>query len=255
MNGSTIASIIKNKGVEKIVALAVSDFPTAQLAQDAGIDLILVGDSLGMVTLGLPNTAQVDIDMIVHHTKAVSRSQGNAVIVADLPFPGVAEDFVTILQKATQLLRAGAGAVKIEGGDPDAVEKIERLINAGIPIMGHIGLLPQQVQALGGYRQFGKTEGEIDMLVGQAESLQNAGAFAVVLEMVIAQGAKKITEILSIPTIGIGSGQDTDGQILVSHDLLGFTQGKIPSFVTPIVNLKDTILETFKTYRREVHNS
>ena len=255
MNSSTIASIIKSKGIEKVVALAISDFPTAQLAQDAGIDLILVGDSLGMVTLGLSNTTQVDIDMIVHHTKAVSRSHGKALIAADLPFPGVAEDFEKILQKATQLLRAGAGAIKVEGGSTDAIEKIERLINAGIPIMGHLGLLPQQVQALGGYRQFGKTEAEIKLLKAQAKRLQEAGIFALVLEMVAASGAREITEILSIPTIGIGSGQNTDGQILVSHDLLGLTQGKMPSFVKPMAKLKNTILKTFRTYQKEVRNS
>lgn len=214
---------------ERISALTAYDYPTARLLDEAGIDVILVGDSLGMVVLGFEDTTEVTLDVMVHHTRAAARGVKRALLVADMPIHTyhTAEQ---ALATARELIAAGATAVKLEGGQSH-VAQIEAVVAAGIPLMGHIGMLPQRVREEGGYKLKGRTEAEAEMLLRDARAVQAAGAFAVVLEIVARETTRRITEALEIPTIGIGSGDDCDGQILVTHDLIGLFPWFVPKFV------------------------
>jgi 3-methyl-2-oxobutanoate hydroxymethyltransferase len=221
---------LKSRG-QKLVMLTAYDYPLARLLDEAGVDILLVGDSLGMVVLGYPDTTHVTMEEMLHHTRAVGRAADNAVVVADLPYASY-ENPEQAVVNARCLVEAGAHAVKLEGGVTRA-EQISAIVQDGIPVVGHIGMLPQHVREEGGYKIKGKTPEQSDALLADAQAVEEAGAFAVVMELVKPDAAKRITETLRIPTIGIGSGQDCDGQVLVTHDLVGMFPWFTPKFVKP----------------------
>ncbi len=219
----------KKRRGESITSLTAYDYPTARLLDEEGIDIILVGDSLGMVVLGYEDTTEVTLEMMVHHTRAAARGVKRALLVADLPIHTYDTPKVA-LASARTLIEAGAQAVKLEGG-ASHVAQIEAIVQAGIPLMAHIGMLPQSVREEGGYKLKGRTQASADALMNDARAIERAGAFSVVLELVAAETARQISETLEIPTIGIGSGESCDGQILVTHDLIGFFPWFKPKFV------------------------
>jgi 3-methyl-2-oxobutanoate hydroxymethyltransferase len=249
----TILDIYKKKAEgKKITMLTAYDFPTAQIVDQAGIDIILVGDSLGMVVQGVTSTLPVTMDEMLYHTKMVSRAAASAMVVGDMPFLSYQTGREDAVRNAGRFLKeAGAEAVKLEGGTHMA-EAIRAIVNAGIPVMAHIGLTPQYVHALGGFKVQGKDEAAREKILADARAVQDAGAFAVVLEAMPASLAKEIHEILHIPAIGIGAGPDCDGQVLVIHDLLGLFDRFTPKFVKKYVNLKDQALKAVKEYKRDV---
>lgn len=218
----------KQRG-EPITALTAYDYPTARLLDEAGVDVILVGDSLGMVVLGYEDTTEVTLDEMVHHTRAAARAVKRALLVADMPFHTY-DTPAQALATARRLVAAGAQAVKLEGGVTH-VAQIEAVVAAGIPLMGHIGMLPQSVREEGGYKLKGRTAAEAEALIRDGRAVESAGAFAVVLEIVQAETARRVTQALQIPTIGIASGENCDGQILVTHDLIGLFPWFVPKFV------------------------
>jgi 3-methyl-2-oxobutanoate hydroxymethyltransferase len=228
----------KQRG-DRVTALTAYDYPTARLLDESGIDIILVGDSLGMVVLGYEDTTQVTLAEMVHHTRAVARGVKQALIVGDLPIHTY-DDAAQAVSSARALVEAGAQAVKLEGG-ASHVWQIEAIVAAGIPVMGHIGMLPQSVRAEGGYKVKGRTQAEAEALLRDAEAVEKAGGFAVVLEIVSPETARQITSALQIPTIGIGSGSHCDGQILVTHDLIGLFPWFTPKFVSPEARVADDI--------------
>jgi 3-methyl-2-oxobutanoate hydroxymethyltransferase len=236
---------MKERG-EKITALTAYDYPTARLLDESGIDIILVGDSLGMVVLGYQDTTPVTLEEMLHHTRAVARGAKRALLVADMPIhtydtPNQA------LGTARKFLEAGAQGVKLEGG-ASHVAQIEAITSAGIPFMAHIGMLPQSVREEGGYRIKGRTQAEAEALLADARAVEKAGAFSVVLEIVIADLAKKISQSIGIPTIGIGSGEHCDGQILVTHDLIGLFPWFTPKFVSPQAQVADEIRKATQAF-------
>ncbi len=221
----------KKRRGEQITALTAYDYPTARLLDEAGVDLILVGDSLGMVVLGYADTTEVTLEEMLHHTRIVARAVNRAPLIADLPIHTY-DTPAQALATARALVGAGAQAVKLEGG-ASHVAQIEAIVQAGIPFMAHIGMLPQSVRQEGGYKLKGRTPAEAEVLLRDAQAIEDAGAFAVVLEIVAAETARQISEALTIPTIGIGSGESCDGQILVTHDLIGLFPWFVPKFVKP----------------------
>lgn len=252
MPQKTTKDIRLAKGKEKIAMLTAYDYPTAAILDEAGIDILLVGDSLGNVVLGFPNTLQVTLENIIHHTQAVVRGTKNALVVADLPFGTYQASTSQAIESSARLISEGqAQAVKLEGGKI-MMETVKRLVEVGIPVMGHIGLTPQSVHQFGGYGMHGKTSTEAEAIMQDALALEQAGAFSIVLECVEPTLAAQITKTISTPTIGIGSGEDCDGQVLVTHDMLGFTTHKVPKFVTQLVNLRSIINETTHQYIRNV---
>jgi 3-methyl-2-oxobutanoate hydroxymethyltransferase len=237
----------------KIVALTAYDYSTAQILDRAGVDLILVGDSLAMVALGHRTTQAVTMEEMIHHTKAVTRGVQNALVVADLPFMSYQVDVTQAISNAGRFIKeAQAQAVKLEGATKLNLEIIERLVGMGIPVMGHLGFTPQSVHGLGGTRVQGRTAEEASRLFHNATALERAGVFAVVLEMVPSVVAKVITERLHIPTIGIGAGSGCDGQILVTDDLLGKYTDFKPRFVRRYANLAESCQEAIKNYAADV---
>lgn len=224
---------MKSRG-EKIAALTAYDFPTAKLLDEAGIPIIFVGDSLGMVALGYPDTTHVTMAEMEHHVRAAARAKPNALLGADLPFKSY-ETISDAVANAKKLNSAGAEFVKVEGGK-EILPQIKAVVAAGVPVMGHLGMLPQHVLEEGGYKIKGKLEAEHQRLLDDAKFLEEAGAFAVVLELVTPPVAKEISEKIPIPTIGIGSGPDCDGQILVISDLVGLFPWFTPKFVKPRAN-------------------
>lgn len=252
MGKVTIEMLIakKNKS-EKITMLTAYDHNTAKVLDEAGIDVILVGDSLGMVALGYGTTLPVTIDEMMHHTKAVSRGVLNAFVVGDMPFMTYQTSVNGAVRNAGRFLKeAGANAVKLEGGKA-VCAKIEAMVSAGIPVMGHLGVTPQSVNIQSGYKLQGKTEESADQIYYDALALQEAGAFAVVLECVPAKLAKRITDKLDIPTIGIGAGLDCDGQVLVTDDLLGKSD-KVPKFVNKYMDYKGLAAKAVQSYIKDV---
>jgi 3-methyl-2-oxobutanoate hydroxymethyltransferase len=243
----------KERG-EKLVCLTAYDYPSARLVDEAGIDIILVGDSVGNVVLGYENTVPVSLDEIIYHTKAVRRGVQRALLVADMPYGTFHTGADDAVRAALRLVKeAGAESVKLEGGRNRA-HLVKRLVDEEIAVMGHIGLTPQSVNKLGGYRVQGKTAETARALIDDAKALEDAGAFAVVLEVVPREIAKLITESISIPTIGIGAGPDCDIQVLVLHDLLGLSFGKLARFVRPYANLRETITDAVSRYAEDVRN-
>ncbi|MFJ7725575.1 3-methyl-2-oxobutanoate hydroxymethyltransferase [Neobacillus sp. NPDC097160] len=239
---------------EKIVMLTAYDFPSAKQAEQGGVDVILVGDSLGMVVLGYDSTIPVTIEDMIHHTKAVKRGAKETFIVADLPFLTYHLSVKDTLINAGRLLQeAGAHAVKLEGAD-DVVDKIASLTKAGIPVCGHLGLTPQSVGVLGGYKVQGKDAYAAKKLIEDAKKVEEAGAFAIVLECVPKQLAEEVARKISIPVIGIGAGLNVDGQVLVYHDILGYGVDRVPKFVKQYHAVNPFMIESIQAYSSEVKN-
>jgi 3-methyl-2-oxobutanoate hydroxymethyltransferase len=239
---------------KKITSLTAYDYPTARLVDEAGVDVILVGDSVGMVMLGYESTLPLTLDEALHHTKAVRRGVHRALLVADMPYGSYHGDLGDSLRNAMRFIKeAGAEAVKIEGGER-RLELISRLTEAEIPVMGHVGLTPQSVNALGGYRVQGKTAATAEQVLRDARAVEAAGAFAIVLEAMPRELAAEITRTLRIPTIGIGAGPDCDGQILVLHDMLGLTFQEPPKFARRYVNLNEIISNAVHQYCGDVQD-
>lgn len=234
---------------QKITMLTAYDYPFAKILDDSGIDIILIGDSLGNVALGYRNTLPVTMPEMIIHTKAVSRAVKRAMIVADMPFGSFQKDAKEALSSAVKLVKARAEGVKIEG--IEYLEAIKRIIKAGIPVMGHLGFTPQSVYQLGGYSKQGKNRKAAQKILRDAKALERAGCFAIVLEMIPDALAKKISRSLKIPTIGIGAGPFCDGQVLVTADLVGLSEWS-PSFAKKYINLKDLIGKAVKKYIRDV---
>lgn len=244
----------KKRRGEKIAMLTAYDATMARLFDGAGVDALLVGDSLGMVVLGHDTTLPVTLDQMIHHTRAVTRGAPGALVIADMPFLTYQVDVRDAVRNAGRLLQEGrAAAVKLEGGRA-VVETVSRLVEVGIATMGHLGLLPQSVHQLGGYRQQATEPFEAETLLNDALALEAAGAFAVVLESIPAALAARVTARLRIPTIGIGAGPDCDGQILVSHDMLGLFDRFVPPFVTQYAQLALTIEAATRAYVEDVRH-
>jgi 3-methyl-2-oxobutanoate hydroxymethyltransferase len=236
----------------KITCLTAYDYPTARLLDEAGVDVLLVGDSLGMVVLGYESTLPVTIEEMLHHTRAVRRGTRRALLVSDMPYGSYHDDPAAAVRNAIRFVKeAGAEAVKVEGGER-RMELITRLVEAEIPVMGHIGLTPQSVNAFGGFRVQGKTEEAGDQLLRDARAVEAAGAFAIVLESIPRELGARITSELRIPTIGIGAGPDCDGQVLVIHDLLGLSFGHKPKFTRRYAEVGEIISRAAAEYCRDV---
>ena len=245
---TTTHTLRKLKGQRPIVAATAYDAILARYAAEAGVDIILVGDSVGNTLLGFDSTVPVTLDMMVHHTAAVARARTEPLLAADVPFAEAHFDYERVLAACQRLIQqAGAEAVKIEGGARLA-PLIARLTGAGIPVWGHIGLEPQQVRVLGRYRKFGAEAAEAERLLADALALEKAGCFALLLEMTEPNLARTITETVKIPTIGIGAGPHCDGQVLVCTDLLGLTPGPMPSFVHAFAAAGDEVKKGFAAY-------
>ncbi|HEX7860882.1 MAG TPA: 3-methyl-2-oxobutanoate hydroxymethyltransferase [Verrucomicrobiae bacterium] len=251
-NRITADQIRAMKGREKIPCLTAYDFPMTRLLDEVGIPLLLVGDSVGMVVLGYQDTTSVSMEEIEHHLRAAARAKPRALLVADLPYRSY-EDPATALRNSQRLIAAGADAVKAEGGRK-ILPQVEAILGANIPFLGHLGMLPQSVREEGGYKVKGKVEAEHLALIEDAQALAAAGAFAIVLELVTPPVAKELTASISIPTIGIGSGSDCDGQILVTHDLLGLFPWFTPRFVKPKLNAAEQMRNVVKEWRDTITN-
>lgn len=244
--------LAKKKERRKITMITAYDYPFATIADEAGVDAILVGDSLAMVVQGLDNTLPVTMDEMIYHTKMVSRAVRNAMVIGDMPFLSYQISLEDTVRNGGRFLKeAGASAVKMEGGS-EVKKHIYAMTKSDIPVMAHLGLTPQAVHRMGGYKVQGKTEEAARRLIEEAHIVEDAGAFAVVLEAIPIDLSQRITEELSIPTIGIGAGPYCDGQVLVIHDVLGLFERFIPKFVKRYANLKDEALKAIKAYRDEV---
>lgn len=248
-----VRSVKRRSGAQPLVMVTAYDEPGARVAAAAGVDLILVGDSVGDNVLGYPDTLQVTIDDMVRHTAAVSRARPSALVVADLPWMSYHLSAEAAVANAASLVRAGAGAVKLEGGRP-RVAVIEAIRNAEIPVMGHLGLTPQSVRTMGGYRVQARTGEEAQGLVDAAKSIEAAGCFAVVLEGVPDLVAAEVTDALSVPTIGIGAGPHCDGQVLVFHDVLGLGAREPAKFVRQYARLADVATAAIAAFASDVRS-
>jgi 3-methyl-2-oxobutanoate hydroxymethyltransferase len=238
---------------EIITALTAYDYPTAKIVDQAGIDLILVGDSLGMVVLGYADTIPVTMEEMLHHTRAVSRGAGRALVVGDMPYFSFHLSEEETIRNASRFLKeAGAKAVKVEGATRKRLKLIKALVEAEIPVMGHVGLTPQSLYRIGRFKVTGKEKHEAQKVLKDALGLERAGVFAVVLECIPLELARIITDRLSVPTIGIGAGPHCDGQILVFHDLAGYLNGYLPKFVKRYANLHDQLQDAVRGYIRDV---
>ncbi len=251
----TTADIKKMKAQgEKITVLTAYDYPLASLLEECNIDMILVGDSLGMVVLGYDTTLPVTMEDMLHHTKAVSRAAANSLIIADMPFMSYQVSRELALTNAGRFLQeAGAQAVKLEGGREQA-ETVRRIVAAGIPVMAHLGLTPQSIHQIGGFKVQGKNEDSAHRIIEDAKILEEAGAFSLVLECIPEKLASEITNSLTIPTIGIGAGVNCDGQVLVINDMLGIYDRFTPKHVKKYANLNLEIKKAVETYIAEVKN-
>lgn len=248
----TIETIIgMKKAGEKIACLTAYDYPFAKILDEAGMDIILVGDSAANVFAGERTTLPITMEEMLYHTKVVCNAVKNALVVADMPFLSYQTSVVDAVRNAGRFLKIGAAAVKLEGAAP-IIEAIKRLVDLGIPVMGHVGLTPQSIHTIGGYKLQGTTEREAQKIMHDAEMLEAAGCFSVVLEKIPAQLAQRVTEKLSIPTIGIGAGGRCDGQILVLHDILGLFQDFSPKYVKRYAAIGETISNAVKQYYDDV---
>jgi 3-methyl-2-oxobutanoate hydroxymethyltransferase len=244
---------MKERG-ERFAMLTAYDASAGALLDELGVPIILVGDSLGMVALGYDSTVPVTLDEMVHHTAAVARGARNAIVVGDLPFGTYQDGPSQALASAVRMLKeGGANAVKLEGGGP-MVEVTEHLVGAGIPVMAHLGLTPQSVNQFGGFKVQGRDQAAADQLVADAVALEAAGAFSIVLECVPEELAARVTDAVSVPTIGIGAGPRCDAQVLVWHDMLGLTSGRLPRFVKAYADLRSEIGGAVKAFVSEVQD-
>ena len=241
----------KKRRGEKIVMLTAYDATMARLLDGAGVDMLLVGDSVGVVVLGYEHTLPVTMEDMLHHTRAVARGAGRALVVADMPFMTYQVNVEDAVRNAGRLVQAGAAAVKVEGGAPIG-GAVRRMTELGIPVMGHLGLQPQSVHQMGGFRRQASHPEDADALVEDAKLLERAGVFAIVLEAIPPQAARRVTAAVAVPTIGIGAGPDCDGQVLVSHDMLGLFDGHVPSFVKQYAHLGDEIGQAARAFVNDV---
>jgi 3-methyl-2-oxobutanoate hydroxymethyltransferase len=248
----TVPAIRAMKGKSRIGMLTAYDYPTAKIADAAGADILLVGDSLGMVVLGYPDTLSVSVDDMLHHTRAVVRGTKSALIVGDMPYLSYHVSVEESVRNAGRFIQAGAHAVKVEGAKPGRIRTIEAILEAEVPVMGHIGLTPQSVNALGGFKLQGKNADDARRLLDEATALEQVGCFSIVLECVPSELAVLITEQVSIPTIGIGAGPSCDGQVLVYHDVLGMYDGHTPKFVRKYANLGQDMQAALEAYLADV---
>jgi len=247
----TLPDLLKKKGVEPIVMVTCYDAAFARLAEMADIETLLVGDSLGMVIKGENSTLGVSLEEVAYHVRAVRRGAPSPFLIADMPFGSYQSSIEKGIESAVTLMKAGAEAVKVEGGSETA-PLVERLTAIGIPVVGHIGLTPQYVNLFGGYRQRGKSAAERELIAEGARRLVRAGAVMVVLEAIPERLAAEITSAVPVPTIGIGAGPDTDGQVLVLYDLLGMNSSFTPSFLKKYLDLERLVTTALARYRREV---
>lgn len=236
---------------KKLIVVTAYDALFTRILEQAGIDTILVGDSLGIVVQGKPNTLSVTMDDMLYHTKLVAGAAQKALVIGDMPFMSYQASTGEAVRNAGRFLQAGAAAVKLEGGET-MVDRVKTMTAVGIPVMGHLGMTPQSVHSLGGYKVQGKAKDQASALLDDAKALEAAGAFAIVLEAMPAGLAKRITEAVSIPTIGIGAGPHCDGQVLVLYDLLGLFDDFVPKFVKPYAHLKADALQALRRYKEEV---
>ncbi len=254
MKKITAPLISSKKKKEKIVMVTAYDAPTAKIVDEAGVDIVLVGDSLGNVIQGMPNTLSVTVDEMVYHTKMVARGIENAHICTDMPFMSYQSSNRDAVSNAGRFIKeAGAEAVKLEI-TPDYIDTIYEIRKAGIPVMGHIGLRPQSVHDMGGYKVQGKDKSEASKLVDLAKQIEDAGAYSLVLESIPRKLAKKITRTIHIPTIGIGAGPDCDGQVLVINDLAGMSEDPQPKFVKKYAELRNIMKKATEDYVKEVRD-
>ncbi len=249
----TINDFLKKKSEgQKITMLTAYDYPFAKIVDEAGVDAILVGDSLAMVVQGLENTLPVTMDEMIYHTRMVARAAEHAMVIGDMPFMSYQVSVEEAVRNAGRFIKEGAAqAIKIEGGR-EVAEKVSAMVKSDIPVMAHIGLTPQSIHRMGGYKVQGRTEEAKKQLLEDARILQEAGAFSMILEAIPMDLAKEITNTLTIPTIGIGAGPHCDGQVLVLHDLLGLFERFVPKFVKQYANLKEDALRAVKEYVSEV---
>lgn len=251
MQRLTAPAIAQMKGKEKIVMVATYDYLTACLAEEAGVEIILVGDSVANVMLGYENTLPVTMEEMLHHTRAVARAAKRCLVVGDMPFLSYQASEEEAVRNAGRFLKeGGAQAVKLEGGR-EVVGRVRAIVEQGIPVMGHLGLTPQKVHQLGGYKVVGRNEEIAEKLVEEAKELEKAGIFSLVLECIPWQLAKRLTDELRVPTIGIGAGPYCDGQVLVLHDIVGLTP-RSPKFVKRYANLREEVLRCLREFREEV---
>lgn len=253
MQKITVQDFLRKKAEHrKITMLTAYDYPFAKIVEEAGIDGIVVGDSVGMVVQGLENTLPVTMDEMIYHTKIVSRAVNNAMVIGDLPFMSYQSSIEEAVRNAGRFLKeAGASAIKIEGG-AEVAEQIKAITKSEIPVMAHIGITPQSIHRMGGYKVQGKTEESAKKLLEEAHIAEDSGAFSLLLEAIPTALARRITAELSIPTIGIGAGTYCDGQVLVLHDVIGLFERFLPRFAKRYANLKDQALKAVETYKEEV---
>ena len=245
---------MKEKG-EKIVALTAYDYPFGLLADQAGVDIVLVGDSLGMVVMGLDGTVEVTVENMIHHTRAVVRGCKNPLVVGDMPFMSNNTSIRDAIINAGRLMKeGGCDVVKLEGG-VDFAPTVQAIVKAGIPVMGHIGLTPQTASALGGFKMQGKDAAAARKIIDDAKALEAAGAFSIVAEAVPAPLGRLLAESVTVPVIGIGAGMNVDGQVLVTHDMVGLFDKFIPKFVKQYTQIRPIILEALSAYKKEVQEA
>ncbi|MEA2465551.1 MAG: 3-methyl-2-oxobutanoate hydroxymethyltransferase [Acidobacteriota bacterium] len=250
----TVPAVRAMKNKSRIGMLTAYDYPSAKVADAAGADILLVGDSLGMVVLGYPDTLSVTVDDMLHHTRAVVRGTKSALIVGDMPYLSYHVSIEESVRNAGRFVQAGAHAVKVEGAKPGRIRTIEAILEAEIPVMGHIGLTPQSVNALGGFKLQGKNADDASRMIDEAHALERAGCFSLVLECVPSELAAMITEQLTIPTIGIGAGPSCDGQVLVFHDVLGIYDGHTPKFVRQYAHVAQDMQAALGAYLADVRS-
>ena len=248
----TVPQIRGMKASQRIAMLTAYDYPSARIADSAGADILLVGDSLAMVVLGYPDTLSVTVEDMLHHTRAVVRGTQRALVVGDMPYLSYHINVEETVRNAGKFIHAGAHAVKIEGGKPSRINVVRAFVDAEIPVMGHIGLTPQSINALGGFKVQGKAFEDARRLIDEANALEGAGCFSLVLECVPTELAAFITEKLSIPTIGIGAGPHCDGQVLVYHDVLGLYDGHTPKFVRKYAHMADDMKAALENFMSDV---
>jgi 3-methyl-2-oxobutanoate hydroxymethyltransferase len=250
----TVPAVRAMKGKSRIGMLTAYDYPSAKVADAAGADVLLVGDSLGMVVLGYPDTLSVTVDDMLHHTRAVARGAKTSLIVGDMPYLSYHVSIEESVRNAGRFIQAGAQAVKVEGAKPSRIEAIKAILDAEIPVMGHIGLTPQSVNAMGGFKLQGKNADDARRLIDEAVALEQAGCFSIVLECVPTELAAMITEQVTIPTIGIGAGPSCDGQVLVFHDVLGIYDGHTAKFVRQYAHIAQDMQTALEAYLADVRS-
>ena len=252
MSRITIPELLKKKkDGRKLTMLTATDFPFAQMVDEAGIDMVLVGDSLGVVVQGNSDTLSVTMKEMLYHTRIVARGVKRALVIGDMPFRSFQPSVETTIRNACRFLQVGAAAVKLEGGEAVA-DRIRALAAMDIPVMGHVGLRPQAIHRMGGYKVQGRERSAAEQILHDAQAVEEAGAFAIVLEGIPLELGKLITTSLTIPTIGIGAGSHCDGQVLVLHDLLGLSDQFHPTFVRTYAHLKSQAVEAIKRYKEDV---